>query len=379
MNLPDLILALRDRLLASPRFHRIAAALPLTRPIARRRARALFDLCAGFVYSQVLLACVRLRLFEMLAAGPMDVVTLAHRLDMSIDAAERLLRAAAALDLVEGRSDGRFGLGRHGAALLAEPGISAMIEHHAMLYEDLRDPIALLRDPGAETRLSRYWSYARAHDEGGPPVDSVEGYTALMAASQSFIAREVMAAYPFARHRRLMDVGGGDGSFLRAVARHAPGLEIVLFDLPPVADIAARRFAEAGLSARARAVGGDFLHDRLPTGADVVTLVRVLHDHDDDTALTLLANVRRALPPGGHLIVAEPMAGIPGSKAAGDAYFGFYLLAMRSGRPRSADELVALATHAGFAEGRSIPTRIPMLAGLVHARVPNSASSVNIN
>ena len=63
----------RDRLLASRRFQRWAAAFPLTRPIARRRARALFDLCAGFVYSQVLFACVRLKLFDALAAGPLAV------------------------------------------------------------------------------------------------------------------------------------------------------------------------------------------------------------------------------------------------------------------------------------------------------------------
>jgi hypothetical protein len=66
----DRCLAARDGLLASPRFRRWAAAFPLTRPIARRRTRDLFDLCAGFVYSQVLYACVRLRLFEILAEGP---------------------------------------------------------------------------------------------------------------------------------------------------------------------------------------------------------------------------------------------------------------------------------------------------------------------
>jgi hypothetical protein len=56
----------RDRLIASPRVQRWALANPLTRPIARRRARAMLDLCAGFVYSQVLFTCVRLRLFDIL-------------------------------------------------------------------------------------------------------------------------------------------------------------------------------------------------------------------------------------------------------------------------------------------------------------------------
>jgi demethylspheroidene O-methyltransferase len=67
----DRILAWRDGLLQSPRFRRRAAAFPLTRPIARHHARSLFDLVAGFVYSQVLLACVQLRLFDVLSTGPL--------------------------------------------------------------------------------------------------------------------------------------------------------------------------------------------------------------------------------------------------------------------------------------------------------------------
>ena len=66
----DRCLAWRDRLLASPLFQRRAAAFALTRPVARRHARELFDLVAGFAYSQVLLACVQLRLFDVLAEGP---------------------------------------------------------------------------------------------------------------------------------------------------------------------------------------------------------------------------------------------------------------------------------------------------------------------
>ncbi|MEN0075545.1 MAG: methyltransferase, partial [Paracraurococcus sp.] len=69
----DRLRDLREGLVADPRFRRWAARFPLTRPVARRRTRALFDLCAGFVYSQVLLACVRLRLCELLRAeGPLD-------------------------------------------------------------------------------------------------------------------------------------------------------------------------------------------------------------------------------------------------------------------------------------------------------------------
>ena len=78
----DRCVGLVDRLFASPRFQRWATGFPLTRPIARRRARGLFDLVAGFVYSQVLFAAVRLHLFDLLGEGPQTVADLAPRLGL---------------------------------------------------------------------------------------------------------------------------------------------------------------------------------------------------------------------------------------------------------------------------------------------------------
>jgi demethylspheroidene O-methyltransferase len=364
-------LSARDRLLASAQFQRWAAGFPLTRWIARRRARALFDLCAGFVYSQVLYACVRLGVFEQLFAAPQTAADLAQRLALSADATARLLGAAASLRLVERRRADRYALGPLGAALVGNPGIAAMIEHHALLYGDLRDPVALLRAERRETALARYWPYAGAQRPAALTAEQVAPYTALMSASQGLIAAEIVDAYPLGRHARLLDVGGGDGSFLLAAAAAAPQLRVALFDLPAVAERARARFAAAGLGARAEAVGGDFRHDDLPAGADLVSLVRVLHDHDDATVAALLRAVRRALVPGGTLIVAEPLAGTPGAEPVGDAYFGFYLLAMGWGRARTQAELGALLGAAGFAPARAVPTRTPLLTGLLVAQVAN--------
>jgi demethylspheroidene O-methyltransferase len=357
---------LADRLLASPRFRNWAAAFPLTRPIARRRARALFDLCAGFVYAQVLQACVRLNVFDMLAEGPQSPASLAHRMGLSAAAAEKLLAAAISLKLVAKRGEA-YALGSLGAAMVGNPGIAAMVEHHAVLYADLHDPVALLRGELGQTDLSKYWAYATAAQPGGLQASDVGGYTRLMAASQPMIAEEVLSAYRLGRHRRLLDVGGGDGSFVAAAAARNPGLDLVLFDLPAVAERARARFAALGLAGRTQAVGGDFFADSLPEGADVISLVRVVHDHDDDAVEKILRAVHRALPPGGTLLLAEPMAGTAGAEPIGDAYFGFYLLAMGSGRPRTVAEFRLLLGAAGFSAARPVRTRMPLLTRLIVA------------
>ncbi|MEQ7155515.1 methyltransferase [Brevundimonas aurifodinae] len=363
MTLADRWRGWRNALIGSPGFQRWAARFPLTRPVARRRAQALFDLTAGFVYSQIAHACVRSGLLERLAAGPAEVGDLAAHLDLDRDGALRLLRAAAALKLAESAGPDRWALGVEGAALLGAPGVAAMIDHHALLYADLADPLALLRRGGGGGALAAYWTYA----EGGPPDAKAAGaYSGLMTASQAMVAAQVLDAYPMGGHRRLLDVGGGEGTFLRAVAARAPDVERMLFDLPAVAERARARFAAEGL--QLHATGGDVFRDALPGGADIVSLIRVLHDHDDGPALEILHAIRRALEPGAVLIIGEPMAQEHGAERVGDAYFGIYLLAMGSGRPRPAREIIAMCEQAGFVSARRIPTAMPMIASLIVAR-----------
>lgn len=358
---------LRDRLLASPRFQRWATWFPLTRPIARRRAQALFDLCAGFVYSQVLMACVRLRLCDILMDGLQRPDHLAARLSLPLDTTVRLLEAASALRLAERRRDGRFGLGPLGAALAGNPGIAAMVEHHAALYADLRDPVALLRGEAGETALGRLWPYADRDRPAELAGEAVAPYSRLMAESQPLVAADVLSAYRISRHRCLLDLGGGDGGFVTAAASAAPDIRLMLFDLPAVAARAQARFAAAGLAGRAKAIGGDLRTDPLPDGVDLITLIRVIHDHDDATALTILRSARRALSLTGTLLLAEPMAGARGAESVG-AYFGFYLLAMGSGRPRHPDELAGMMRAAGFTRVRMLATRQPMLVRVLEGR-----------
>lgn len=360
--------ALRDHLLADPRFQRWAAAFPPTRRIARRESRALFDLCAGFVYSQVLLACVELNLFEAVRHGPHATADLATRVGLEPAAARRLLEAARALRLVEGDDAFGWGLGPLGAVMSGSPGIAAMVEHHRLLYEDLRDPVALLRGRAQPTRVGQFWSYACADASRSVDPASVAAYSALMSASQSLVAEDVLDAYPVHRHRCLLDVGGGEGAFLCAVARRAPRLRLMLFDLPPVTARARRRLEEAGLAVRADIHAGDFAADRLPEGADLVSLVRVVHDHDDAAVLRLLGAVREVLPPDGAVLIAEPMAGQAGTEPMADAYFGFYLLAMGQGRPRTPEAVMQLLRSAGFRDARIRPTARPLLASVVVAR-----------
>lgn len=383
----DRYLALRDKCVSSRRFQRWAAGFPLTSPVARKRARALFDLCAGFVYSQILYACVRLKLFDLLAQGPLSAEEIAAKLEVPVDSTQRLLEAAVSLRLVQKRPAKRYGLGSLGAALVGNPAVGAMVEHHRLFYSDMRDPVKLLRGECADTELSQYWNYSRAEPgQGAEPEQgggqrsgagagmsrSTEGsfadYTTLMANSQQLVSDEILDAYPLDKHACLLDVGGGDGSFLIEASKRHAHLQLMLFDLPPVARRAEARFAALGLLERSKVHCGDFRVDELPRGADVISLVRVIHDHDDEVAMQLLSATHKALPPGGVLLLAEPMMGTPGAEPVGDAYFAFYLLAMGQGRARTPQALRQMLRRAGYESAQLLRTRQPLQSRLIVAR-----------
>lgn len=368
ISLRDRWLRLRDSVLSNPGFQRFAALFPLMRPVARRRAGALFDLCAGFVYSQILLACVRLKLLDELARGPVTADDLAARLALPADSMRLLLDAAVALELAQPRSGGRFGLGQLGAELYGNPSVAALIEHHAIVYQDLRDPVALLRGEAGARQLSGYWPYVNASTPADLSREQVAPYTSLMSASQPMIAQHVLHVYSFRSHQCLLDVGGGDGVFVSAVAAQAPELRCMLFDLPAVAEKARARFQSNGLAPRATAFGGSFLSDPLPQGADVISLVRVIHDHDDEAVLTLLRAARAALPPNGTLVIAEPMLEGRGAETFGAAYFSFYLLAMGSGKPRSFARISEMLGETGFCGIKLLTSAMPLVTSVITAR-----------
>lgn len=334
------------RLAASPRFQSWAARFPLTRGIVRREGAALFDIVAGFCHSQVLAALVEFGIPDRLMAAPAPTDRLARAAGVPAPRMEILLRAGVALGLVRERR-GLWRLTRRGAALAGVPGLQGMIRHHAVLYRDLADPAAFFRGE-VETDLARFWPYVFGAGAAADPAAAAT-YSQLMADSQALVAEDTLAAVDLRGVDLLMDVGGGTGAFLSAALAARPGLRGILFDLPAVVAPATARFAAARQADRTRVIPGSFRDDPLPQGADAISLVRVLYDHDTDTVRALLRAVHGALPPGGRLIVSEPMTGGDRPERAGDAYYAIYCLAMQTGRARAAAEIADLLAEAGFA------------------------------
>lgn len=356
------------RLIARPGFQRWASSFPLTRSTAAKDGAELFDIVQGFVKSQALFALVELRVLHKLMDGAQSADDLAQALGMRSDRMDRLMMAATAMNLTRRDRSGRYALARKGAAMVGVPGLEDMIRHHSAFYKDLTDPVALLRGD-VETELSAFWPYvfgaANATDE-----DTSNRYSDLMARSQEIVAADTLATVPLGKARHLLDIGGGYGVFAEAAAFKYPKLRATVFDLPAISNAAASRMRSSKASDRLRFVSGSFRDDPLPEGADVISLIRVLYDHEDDTVMALLGKAFDALPAKGRLLISEPMSGGQTPEIAGDVYFSFYCLAMQTGTVRSAERIDDLCRKAGFEAIKPYPSRRPFVTTALMASKP---------
>jgi len=370
----DALSAWLDKILTQPHIYRWALSNPITRWFTQYRTRQVFNLMAGFVHTQVLLGCVRLRILEHVMASPKTLAELSVLTQVHAAGLQRLVQSAVTLRLLEHRGQYRFGLGPLGAPIVSHPGIQAMIEHNQLLYQDMVDPVAILQESWSG-EMSQYWPYAQEKPLPNAPdvasdhnAQAYARYSELMAASQTFVIEEILSFYPFDDCEKVLDIGGGQGRFATELAKNYPHLRITLFDLPDVCTVSSRIVARNAMADRIRVIPGDFTKDALPTGADLVTLIRIAHDHCDEVVLALLKSIYASLPAGGSLLIAEPMANEPGEKPEGDAYFHFYLLAMGSGRLRTPMELMQLMHQAGFSHLEQIPNAMPVHAKMLLGR-----------
>jgi SAM-dependent methyltransferase len=154
------------------------------------------------------------------------------------------------------------------------------------------------RDPAFERIFGQqFFQYLAAR-----PEDAAV-FNAAMTQGIAWTSDALLAAYDFSRFEQLVDVGGGEGALLRDILRATPRLHGVLFDQPPVVAGASKIFA-GEIAERCKIVGGDFFVS-VPEGVDAYLMKGVIHDWPDQDAARILRNTRRAIRPGGTLLLSE--------------------------------------------------------------------------
>jgi SAM-dependent methyltransferase len=311
--------------------------------VARMRA-----MVNGYQVSYALSVAASLRLSDALAGGPRTPAELADAAGVHEPTLRRLLRALAAVGVYERQDDGRFALTELGATLCSDaPGSVAGWArlvgrpYYVQAWGALEDSVRTGENAFPRVHGMSVWEY-RA---GRPEEQAV--FDRAMASTAAPVTDAVARAYDFGRFGTVVDVGGGRGHLLAAILVRHPGVRGVLFDRPEA-------LVDAQPGEGVTLVGGDFFA-AVPEGGDAYLLKAVLHDWPDEESVAILRSCRRAMAPGGVVLIVEQVVDLAPDPIR-TAFSDLNMLVMPGGQERELAEYGSLLDAAGFTLGRAVPT-----------------------
>jgi SAM-dependent methyltransferase len=323
----------------------------------------LLQLSGGYWSVCALHAAVALDVVTPLAGEPLTAAEAADFLGADARGIAMLLDALAAMALVYKR-DGRFEATPFAAKYLAKCSpdyLGYIIMHHHYLMPGWSRLDVAVRSGGPVRESSSH-----GNDEGERESFLMGMFNLAM---QS--APRVAPLIDLSGRGRLLDLGGGPGTWAIHFCMQNPALEAVVYDLP-----ATRRFAEEtivrfGLAERIGFVAGDFLDNGIPGGFDVVWLSQILHAYGPDQCEIILQKAIASLEPGGVLLVQEFILNDDRSGPLFPALFSLNMLVGTSaGQAYAEGELCAMLAAAGLRDVRRLPLELPNGAGIIAGTMP---------
>lgn len=312
----------------------------------------------GILVGYAIHAAVKLGIPDALGLESMESEQLAAKIGAHPRSMFRLLRAMVALDLCT-ETDGKFSLTAEGSCLRAEAPYS--VRNSALRAGGM--VAAAWSELGQSVRVGRTFYELHGHGVGAfdwlarNPAEAQTFFRASSEACHLQASRHV-AAYDFTPFPTIMDIGGGQGELLATILGAAPNSRGILLEQPATLDGARELLTRAGVIGRCQLVGGNFF-DAIPEGADLHVMRGVLHDWDDERALKILRNSRRALPKHGRLIVIDRIMPEPVQPSASHqavTMADLSMLVQTGGGERTEAEFRAVLQKAGFRLARAVPS-----------------------
>ena len=308
--------------------------------------------------SRAIYAAARLGLADLLADGSKSADALAQASGTHAPSLYRLLRALASRGLFTEVTPRHFALTPLGAALKSgAPGAAraaVLTLAGDWQWRAWGDVIYSLET--GKPAMDKAWDMPLFEYLERHPDDSAN-FGEAMVAMHGAEAQAVLAVYDFSTAKSVVDLGGGTGTLLTAILLAHPKLRGLLFDRADTIPAAQTRISALGLSTRCETVAGDFFR-AAPSGHDIYLLSHVLHDWNDEQAITILKNCRRAIAPTGRLLIVEIVLP-PGDAPHHGKLLDLLMLTVPGGLERTAEEFADLLESAGFRLARVIPTATP--------------------
>lgn len=312
---------------------------------AWHKLQPLMDLTAPWAIRVV----ATLRIPDLIASGVTRLEALAEQCSAKPAPLGRVMRFLVTRGIFEEPEPGTFTLTPTGRLLEDGAGVRAWLDQDGFggrmdrAWPGLLNTVLTGKPSYTETFGRPLWEDLEAH----PRMS--QSFNQLMAAQSESIWPELAEAYDWSAVREVVDVGGGSGTLLAALARAHPHLQGTVLDLPATAQAAAERFEREGLSGRCRAQAGS-MFDPLPAGADVYLLSIVIGDWDDTNATAILRRCAEAAGTSGRVLIVEAvLEADPASSTAMD----LLMLLVAEGRSRTLEQFRPVIEAAGLELVRS--------------------------
>ena len=313
----------------------------------------LFQIATAYWLSQAIYVAAKLGIADLLEAGPLSCTTLAAATRSDSRSLYRLLRALSSTGLFSQVDKERFALSRLAEPLRSDiPGsLRAIVvtigEIHYQACGELLHSVRTGSTAFNQVFGTSLFEYLQQNAEASDAFN--RGMTNL----SSLLAQAVLLAYNFSGISSIVDVGGGEGELLRRILELYPGTKGVVLDLPNSIG-SANHLSDGG---RCSYIAGNFF-ESVPEGADVYLLCGVVHDWDDDHALNVLANCRKAMMKNGRMLIIDMI--VPEANSASfSKLLDLNMMVMTGGRERTKAEFHALLDAANYRITRIIRTMAP--------------------
>ncbi|HKY30301.1 MAG TPA: methyltransferase [Pyrinomonadaceae bacterium] len=328
---------------------------------------AMMQMISGFWISRAICVFAQLGLADQMKDGPRSTVELSALSGTHEPSLRRLLRALATIGVLDEDTDGRFALTALSETLrtdvpgsLCSTAISELGGENYAAWGDLLHSIKT-----GEVAFDHVFGLSLWESLQRNPEDArIFNDSMTQAAPETNEA--ILANYDFSGIKKIVDVGGGHGALVTSLLLEYPEMEGIVFDTPSVIEGARSYIDAAALSDRCQAVGGDFFTS-VPAGADAYILKWIIHDWNDERALAILKNCRkaisdndgRAISNDSRLLLMEMV--IPeGNEPHFGKFVDLNMMVITGGRERSEEEFRQLLEQSGLRLVRIIPTDCPI-------------------
>jgi len=296
----------------------------------------------AFMRSRIILTAAELDLFTIIQDSSTSAEKIAQRFGFDLRALERIMDCLVTFGLLR-KDHGAYSLTGEGASYSSKHPASElpMLLHMSRLWDSWSDLTEIVKKaPGSDRKPTMPMD-----------IDSRRAFIGAMHVIGRFLSEKIAGSLDLHGYRKLLDIGGGSGTYTIAFLRHNPQLKAILFDLKDVIPIASERLSSEGLLDRVELIAGDFYSEDLPGGCDLALLSAIIHQNSPQQNLELYRKAYRSLEPGGMLLIRDHIMDEQRTQPHEGALFAINMLVnTQGGDTYTFDEVKRGLKDAGFTD-----------------------------